>query len=115
MCIRDRLGTEHEAGYCPKPAIPAVGPDETLVLPLEARTSKIGGSLVAVGMEGQVNPGWPVELKRPGAEFWAVAVGPDGTTYALAIEPEAGGKSSASVLAIAPDSTVLWTTTIIDP
>ena len=66
-------------------------------------------------MDGRVNPGWPVELKRPGAEFWSVAVGPDGTAYALAIEPEAGGKSSASILAIAPDSTVRWTTTIIDP
>ena len=109
------LETEHEAGYCPTPVVPAIGPDETLVLALEARTSKVGGSLVAVGMEGRVNPGWPVELKRPGAEFWAVAVGPDGTSYALAIEPEAGGKSSASVLAIAPDSTVRWTTTIIDP
>jgi hypothetical protein len=34
---------------------------------------------------------------------------------AFAIEPEAGGASSASILAIAPDSTVRWTTTIVDP
>ncbi len=35
--------------------------------------------------------------------------------YALAIEPETGDASSASILAIAPDSTVLYRTTIIDP
>jgi hypothetical protein len=62
-----------------------------------------------------VRPGWPVVLTRPGAEFWSVVVGADGTAYALAIEPEAGSASWATVLAIAPDSTVLWTTTIIDP
>jgi hypothetical protein len=109
------LDAEHEAGYCPTPAIPAVGPDGTLVLSLKARSPKVGGSLVAVGRDGRVRPGWPVELKRAGAEFWAVAVGSDRTVYALAVEPEAGGKSSASILAVAPDSTVRWTTTIVDP
>jgi hypothetical protein len=62
-----------------------------------------------------MRPGWPVELRRPGAEFWSVTVGSDGTAYALAMEPEPGGTSSASILAIAPDSTVRWTTTIVDP
>jgi hypothetical protein len=62
-----------------------------------------------------VPSGWPVELQRPGAEFWSVVVGSDGTAYALAIEPEAGGVSSATILAIAADSTVVYTTTIIDP
>lgn len=54
-------------------------------------------------------------LSRPGSEFWSVVVGADGTTYALAIEPEAGGASSATILAIAPDSTVIYATTIVDP
>jgi hypothetical protein len=112
---RPGLESEHEAGYCPTPVVPGVGRDGTLVLSLEARTSKAGGSLVAVGQDGRVRAGWPVELKRPGSEFWSVAVGPDGTTYALAIEPESGGTSSASILAIAPDSTVRYTTTIIEP
>jgi len=62
-----------------------------------------------------MRPGWPVEPKRPGSEFWSVVVGSDGTAYALAIEPETGDASSASILAIAPDSIVLWTTTIIEP
>jgi hypothetical protein len=96
-------------------AAPAVGTDSTLYLPLQARDATVGGSIVAVGPDGQVRPGWPVELRRPGAEFWSVVVGSDGTVYALAIEPETGDASSASILAIAPDSTVLWTTTIVDP
>jgi hypothetical protein len=115
--VRARPGfeTEHEAGYCPAPVLPAVGPDTTLYLPLQARNTKVGGSIFAVGPDGRVRPGWPVELRRPGAEFWSVVVGTDGIAYVLAIEPEAGDASSASILAIAPDSTVLWTTTIIDP
>ena len=100
---------------CPSLAIPAVGPDSTLYLPLQARDATVGGSFVAVGPDGRVRPGWPVELKRPGAEFWSVVVGSDGTVYALAIEPEGANASSATILAIAPDGTVLWTTTIIDP
>jgi hypothetical protein len=100
---------------CPSFATPAVGPDSTLFLPLQARNTTVGGSLVAVGDDGRMRPGWPAELKRPGAEFWSVVVGSDGTAYALAIEPEAGDGSSASILAIAPDSTVLSITTIIEP
>jgi len=104
-----------EDAYCPSLAIPAVGPDSVLYMPLQARDTTVGGSIVAVGPDGRVRPGWPVELRRPGAEFWSVVVGSDGTAYALAIEPETGDSSSASILAIAPDSTVLYTTTIIEP
>ncbi|OGO57432.1 MAG: hypothetical protein A2Z32_04185 [Chloroflexi bacterium RBG_16_69_14] len=97
-------------------AAPAIGPDNVLYLIHSAKDPSVGGgSIVAVGRDGKVRPGWPVELKRPGAEFWSVVVGPEGTTYALAIEPESGDKSSASILAIAPDSTVRWTTTIVEP
>lgn len=115
--VRARPGyeSEHEAGYCPAPVVPAVGPDGTLYLPLQARDETVGGSIVAVDPDGRVQPGWPVELTRRGAEFWSVVVGSDGTAFALAIEPEAGDTSSASILAIAPDSTVLNTTTIIEP
>ena len=107
--------SEHEAGYCPPPVPPAVGPDSTLYLPLQAADATAGGSIVAIGPDGRVRPGWPVELRRPAAEFWSVVVGPDGTVYAMAIEPESGDTSSASIIAVAPDSTVRWTTTIIDP
>jgi hypothetical protein len=107
--------SEHEAGYCPGPLPPAVGPDGTVYLSLEAHSSSVGGSLVAVGPNGRVRAGWPVGLKRAGAEFWNVKVGPGGTVYALAYEPEAGGRSTATLLAIAPDSSILYRTTIIAP
>jgi hypothetical protein len=35
--------------------------------------------------------------------------------YALAIEPEAGGKSSATILAMAKDGTVRSRTTVVEP
>ena len=115
--VRARPGfeSEHEAGYCPGPVPPAVGPDGTLYLALQARDASVGGSLAAVGPDGRVPAGWPVELKRPGSEFWSVVVGSDGIAYALAIEPETRSTSSATILAIASDSTVLWTTTVIEP
>lgn len=112
---RPGLESEHEAGYCPMPVVPAVGPDRTLYLALDARDTTVGGRLLAVGLDSQVRPGWPVGLLRPGSEFWSVVVGPDGTVYALAIEPESGGRSSATILAIAPDTTVRYRTTIVEP
>jgi hypothetical protein len=99
---------------CPWIAVPAVGPDTTLYLPLQARDASVGGSIAAVGADGRARPGWPVELRRAGSEFWSIGVGLDGIVYALAIEPESGRGSSASILALARDSTVLWTTTIVD-
>lgn len=79
--FRDERYVKEDA-YCPSLAIPAVGPDSALYLPLQAATSSVGSSLVGVGPNGKVRPGWPVELQRR---------------------------------AIAPDSTVRWTTTIIEP
>jgi outer membrane protein assembly factor BamB len=105
--------SEHEAGYCPGPLPPAIGPDGTVYLALDGHTSSAGGSLLAVGPDGKVRAGWPVGLKRPGAELWALAVGGDGTVYTIAYEPEAGGTSTATLLAIAPDSSILYRTTII--
>ena len=111
---RPGLESEHEAGYCPTPVPPAVAIDSTLYLARAEAKASVGGSLVAVGRDGRILAGWPVELKRPGSEFWSVVVGPF-WTFALAIEPESGGKSSATILALQPDSSVTWSTTIIDP
>jgi hypothetical protein len=68
-----------------------------------------------VGADGRVVEGWPVGLRRAGSGFWSVVVSANGTVYALAIEPEPGDRSSATILGIAPDSTVRYTTTIVDP
>jgi hypothetical protein len=96
-------------------ATPAVGRGDVLYLPQAASAATIGGSLVAIGPDGRVRPGWPIVLKRPGAEFWSVVVGPDGTATALAVEPEEGGRYSATILAIAEDGTVRYRTTIVEP
>ena len=79
-----------------------------------ADSPSTGGSVVAIGADGVVRDGWPVGLRRAGAAFSSVVVAPYGLAWALAIEPETKG-SSATVLAIAEDSTVLWTTTIVEP
>jgi len=105
----------YEGIDCGSLGVPTAGPDGVLYLPLQARQATVGGSIVAVGPDGVVLSGWPVELRRPGAEFWSVVVGPDGTAYALAIEPETGDASSATILAIDQFGTVHYRTTIIDP
>jgi hypothetical protein len=95
-------------------AAPAIGPGNVLYL-LQSATGPSGfGSIVAIGPDGHVRAGWPRTLKRAGAGFWSVVVGADGTAFALAIEPESVGYS-ATVLAIAPDSTVRYATTIVEP
>jgi hypothetical protein len=83
---------------------------------LHASTSSTaGGSIVAVGTDGGVVAGWPVGLKRARSELWSVVVAPTGTAYALAVEPEPNRSHSATILSLAPDSTVLYTLTIIEP
>jgi hypothetical protein len=88
-------------------------PDGQVVVALEATDT--GGALVSVGPDAQVVAGWPVTLNREGAAFWSVVTGETGTTYALAIEPEDGGGFSGTILAIDPDSTVRWATTLAEP
>ncbi|HXP32973.1 MAG TPA: baseplate J/gp47 family protein [Acidimicrobiales bacterium] len=96
-------------------AIPAVGPGDVLFLPQAAPDATAGGSLVEVGPDGHVHPGWPVTLRRPGAAIWSVVLGSDGTLWALAVEPETAGQSSATILAIAPDGTVRSRVTVVEP
>ena len=96
-------------------ALPAVGPDDTLYLPLAAASAKTGGSLVAVGPDGKVRPGWPVKLTRAGSQIWSVSVASDGTVYALAVEPGSGSLTSATLLAIDADGTVRSRTTVLAP
>ena len=96
-------------------ALPAVGPGGVLYLPLAVEEGRPAGSLVAVGRDGQVVLGWPVRLKRTGAEFWSVVTATNETAYALAVEPERGRKTSATVIDAAPDSSVRFRTTVVMP
>jgi hypothetical protein len=93
----------------------AIGPDNVLFLIHAAKNSSAGGSIVAIGPDGRIVNGWPVELKRSGSEFWSIVAAPNGSSYALAIEPEPNGSHSATILKIAPDSTVQYTVTIVEP
>jgi hypothetical protein len=94
---------------------PALSASDVLYLAIDAADPSTGGSLVAVGPDGTVEAGWPVVLSRSDAAFWSVIVGADGTVYAVAAEREAGFTASATILALAPDGSKRWSTTIIDP
>jgi hypothetical protein len=115
LAVRDSRYVREDA-FCPSPAIPAAAPDGTLFLPLDKGDApESGGSILAFRPDGTEPDGWPVTLTRSGGEFWSVAAGPDGTVYALAVELESPTTSSATIVGIAPDSTVLFSTTIVDP
>lgn len=110
-----------QTGFCPEGdtgcgynrSEPVVGPGNVLYASLSTAASSAGGRLVAIGNDGRVRGGWPVDLVRAGSMFWSLEAGTDGV-WALAVEPEASG-ASATILSIAEDSTVRWKTTIIEP
>jgi len=106
---------EGETGCSLYRSDPVAGPGDVLFLLHPPRDLTVGGSVVAIGRDGVPLPGWPVTLTRAGSVFLDVAVGDDGTAYALAIEPESGGDHSATILGIDPDSTVRYSTTIVEP
>ncbi len=96
-------------------AAPTIGLDNELFVLRAATKTSAGGSVVAIDQDGHVHDGWPVGLRRPGARFWSVVAGSDGTAYGLAIEPEPNGSHSATILSLAPNSNVDYTATIIEP
>jgi hypothetical protein len=112
-----------DTGYCPPGdtgcggyrAAPAVRPDNVLFLLHAAPNEKGGGSIAALDAASRPVEGWPVVLRRPGSQFWSIVVAPDSQAYALAIEPEPNGSHSATILSIAPDSTVEYTATVVEP
>jgi hypothetical protein len=93
---------------------PTVDADGVVYLPLAAPDAQIGGTLVAVGADGRPLPGWPMHLARRGSRWWTSAVASDGSAFALAVEPETGGSTSATIVAIARDGTVRARTTVVD-
>ena len=93
-------------------SLPAVGQGPVLYLLLAPSSSSLGGSIVAIGRDGTVRPGWPVGLRRAGSVFSSVSIGHDGTVFAVAVERETNGRS-VTVLGIEPDSSVRYRTTIV--
>ncbi|MEO7663531.1 MAG: hypothetical protein ABIV26_00260, partial [Candidatus Limnocylindrales bacterium] len=72
-----RLDPRHvrEDAFCQTRSVPAVGPDGTIYLALQPRDPSVGSSIVALGPDGGMRAGWPVQLRQAGAEFWSIAVG----------------------------------------
>ena len=95
-------------------SMPQASNSNVLYLLEAASTPAHGGSVIAVGPNGRVRPGWPVGLRKAGAMFWSIVVNPSGGVWALAIEPERSSYS-ATILSIANDSTVRSTSTIVQP
>lgn len=96
-------------------ATPSVGPNGVLFLPLTPTEGHAGGTLVAVGTRGTLVPGWPVWLVKKGAAYWSVVAASTETAFALAVEPERGDTTSATILEFALDSVVRWKTTVVQP
>jgi hypothetical protein len=92
--------------------VPALGPGEVFLVLLAPADRTSGGQVVAVGPDGRVMSGWPVELKNRDGRWDLVAASDDGMVYATAVEP-AGAGSSTTLLAIAPDSEVVWRSTLV--
>jgi hypothetical protein len=85
-----------------------------LYVALSPSSASRGGSLVALARNGRLIDGWPVGLKGPGSEFWAMTAASDGGLWALAAEPERSGYSG-TLLSIAPDSTIRGKLTLVEP
>jgi len=102
---------------------PVVGPGDVIYLAQDPRSTAVGGRIVALGRDGNVRNGWPIALVRPGARFRSLAVAASGTLYSLAIEPERVFTrdgctirlSSATIVAFAPDGTVRYRRTVMEP
>ena len=92
--------------------VPALGPGEVLLVLLAPADRTSGGQVVAVGPDGRVVDGWPVTLTNPAGRWDVVVAGADGTVYATAIE-SGGRTSTTTLLAIAPDSEVVWRSTLV--
>jgi hypothetical protein len=93
---------------------PVVGPGNVLHLLLAAGDASKGGSIVAIGPDGAVRPGWPVVLPDTGSVFRSVVVGPDGTAYAVALD-RVTEPTTATILAIDPDGTIRYRAPIVAP
>ena len=92
--------------------VPALSSTDVLLVLLAPADAKSGGQVVAVGPDGRVVDGWPVKLTNPAGRWDVVVAGTDGTVYATAIE-SGGRTSTTTLLAIAPDSEVVWRSTLV--
>jgi hypothetical protein len=93
---------------------PGVGPGNVLYLLLAADDASKGGSIVAIGPDGAVRPGWPLVLPDAGSVYRSVVVGPDGTAYAVALD-RVTEPTTATILAISPDGSIRYRVPVVAP
>jgi hypothetical protein len=94
---------------------PVMGPRGLVYLLQYPSGTRKGGRITVVNRDGKLRSGWPVVLQQQNATFQSVVVGDNRRAYAVAWEPEPGGEFSVSILAIAPNSTVEWVSTLAEP
>jgi hypothetical protein len=92
--------------------VPALGIGKVILVLLAPADATHGGRVVAVGPDGAVMDGWPVEITNPDGRWDLVAAGADGTVYATETEP-AGAGSTITLHAITPDGEVAWRSTLV--
>jgi hypothetical protein len=74
------------------------------------------GSRATLVQNGRTVAGWPVTLRKATSHFVDLTVDAAGVTYALAVEGSPMPETmSETLLAIAPDGTVLYRTTVLGP
>ena len=76
------------------------------------------GSRATLVQNGRTVAGWPVTLRKATSHFVDLTVDAAGVTYVLAKEfegPPSPETMSETLLAIAPDGTVLYRTTVLEP
>ncbi|MEA2632124.1 MAG: hypothetical protein QOE66_2343, partial [Chloroflexota bacterium] len=105
--------SEQDTGCGVWRTVPAVGPDGTLYLLVAAYDRLHGGSIVAIGIDGRVRPGWPVRLPAR-ATFWSAIVRPDGSVDALGVA-STSGRDAWTLYRIEPNGTVRQRTPIVTP
>jgi hypothetical protein len=96
------------------PLPPALDPAGVLYL-IESSDGSKGGRLNGVGVDGSVRDNWPLVLQEPGAHFDSVALSEQDLVFAVAFETEPGDQWSITILAVEPDKTRRWATTIVEP
>ena len=105
---------EQDTGCQSWVAPPQLAP-QSLIYTLEKAPEGKGERLNVVNRDGSIRSGWPNTLKRTGAAWESVTIGSNRVAYAVANEPEADGEASVTIVAYAPNGTVTWKLTLIEP
>jgi len=105
---------EQDTGCQSSVAPPQLAP-QSLIYTLENAPAGKGERLNVVNRDGSIRSGWPNTLKRAGARWESVIIGSNRVAYAVANEPEANGEASVTIVAYAPNGTVTWKLTVIEP